>query len=187
MASRDYTRHTVSSTAPAIARAGDEYYNPTTNTLYKSVAYNGTTVQWEAIPVSTTGPDYTISGNVTTTGNLSVGCSITGNTVMTTITEATVTNGNSGSTFALSLNNGTFQTIKWTANCTVTMPPVGSGKSFTLLANTGTPGPYTTTTFTGVRWPGGTAPTVTATANKADVFSFISDGTYWYGFYNQNY
>jgi hypothetical protein len=37
------------------------------------VAYNGTTVQWEAIPVSTTGPDYTISGNVTTTGNLSVG------------------------------------------------------------------------------------------------------------------
>jgi hypothetical protein len=151
------------------------------------VAYNGTTVQWEAIPVSTTGPDYTISGNVTTTGNLSVGGSITGNTVMTTITEATVTNGNSGSTFALSLNNGTFQTIKWTANCTVTMPPVGSGKSFTLLANTGTPGPYTTTTFTGVRWPGGTAPTVTATANKADVFSFISDGTYWYGFYNQNY
>ena len=120
-------------------------------------------------------------------GNLSINGNVTGNTVLTSVTEATVTNGSSGSTFTLSLANGTFQTITWTANCTVTMPAVTSGKSFTLLANTGTPGPYITTTFTGVRWPGGTAPTITATANKADVFSFISDGVYWYGFYNQNY
>jgi len=134
-----------------------------------------------------TGNPITIGSNLTVGGNLSVSGNITGNTVMTTITEATVTNGSSGSTFTLSLANGTFQTITWTANCTVTMPAVGSGKSFTLLANTGTPGPYITTTFTGVRWPGGTAPTITATANKADVFSFISDGVYWYGFYNQNY
>ena len=131
--------------------------------------------------LAATGNPITIGSNLTVGGNLSV----SGN--VTNITEATVTNGSSGSTFTLSLANGTFQTITWTANCTVTMPAVTSGKSFTLLANTGTPGPYITTTFTGVRWPGGTAPTITATANKADVFSFISDGAYWYGFYNQNY
>ena len=66
MASRDYTRHTVSSTAPAIARAGDEYYNPTTNTLYKAIDYNGTTVQWEATPLSINGVDY---ANTTWNGN----------------------------------------------------------------------------------------------------------------------
>ena len=64
MASRDYTRHTVSSTAPAIARVGDEYYNPTTNTLYKAIDYNGTTVQWEATPLSINGVDYAIAGNL---------------------------------------------------------------------------------------------------------------------------
>jgi hypothetical protein len=33
-----------------------------------------------------------------------------------------------------------------------------------------------------VRWAGGTAPALTATAAKTDVLSFLSDGTYWLGF-----
>lgn len=35
-----------------------------------------------------------------------------------------------------------------------------------------------------VKWPGGTAPTMTSTNNKKDIISFISDdaGTTWYGF-----
>jgi hypothetical protein len=34
----------------------------------------------------------------------------------------------------------------------------------------------------GVKWPGGTAPTLTTTNGKYDIFSFIYDGTNWYGF-----
>ena len=31
------------------------------------------------------------------------------------------------------------------------------------------------------KWPGNTAPTMTATAGAVDVFTFVSDGTYMYG------
>jgi hypothetical protein len=42
MSTRDYGVHQVSSTAPSGGKVGDEYYNPTTNKLYKYVALNGT-------------------------------------------------------------------------------------------------------------------------------------------------
>jgi hypothetical protein len=39
----------------------------------------------------------------------------------------------------------------------------------------------TTATFTGVKWPGGTVPTITATASAVDIISFVYIGTAWYG------
>ena len=44
-----------------------------------------------------------------------------------------------------------------------------------------------TATFTSVLWTGGTAPTQTATNNKYDVYTFISDGTNIFGSYIQNF
>jgi len=35
---------------------------------------------------------------------------------------------------------------------------------------------------TSVKWPSGTAPTLTTTNGNYDVFSFIYDGARWYGF-----
>jgi hypothetical protein len=64
MASRDYTKHTVSTTAPAGARLGDEYYNPTTNVLYKRLAVNGTAVSF--LPLITADQN----NNANVTGNL---------------------------------------------------------------------------------------------------------------------
>lgn len=49
MASRDYIRHTVSTTEPTGARLGDEYFNPATNTLKKRLSFNGTTVGWSTV------------------------------------------------------------------------------------------------------------------------------------------
>jgi hypothetical protein len=43
----------------------------------------------------------------------------------------------------------------------------------------------TTATFTSVKWPNGSAPTITATASAVDILSFIADGSYWYGSYAQ--
>jgi hypothetical protein len=62
MSSRDYLKHTVSNNPPASSNAGDEYFAPGTNTLYKRVVYSGTNVAWSQI-VSTA------DGNINLTGN----------------------------------------------------------------------------------------------------------------------
>ena len=110
---------------------------------------------------------------------------IDGNLTFDSYTESVVSNGNSGTSKTLSLTNGTVHTCTLTGNCTFTMPTATAGKSFTLFLNTGTGG-YTAS-FTSVRWSDSTAPTITTTANKVDLLSFISDGTYWYGSFSQNY
>jgi hypothetical protein len=93
------------------------------------------------------------------------------------------------SSTAITLNittNGTDQVITLTGTATITMPTATAGKSFLLKLKTGAGG-YTVTWST-VKWPGGTAPTLTSTASKMDIFSFFSDGTNWYGcVVGQNY
>ena len=93
--------------------------------------------------------------------------------------------GNTGASQTIALANGTVQTATLTANCTVTMPTATAGKSFLLFLNTGAGN--LTCTFTGVKWSGNTAPTVTTTASKVDIFTFVADGTNWYGTATQNF
>ena len=77
------------------------------------------------------------------------------------------------------VTNGTDQVITLTGTATITMPTATAGKSFLLKLKTGA-GSYTVT-WTTVKWPSGTAPTLTSTASRMDIFSFFSDGTNWYG------
>jgi hypothetical protein len=100
-------------------------------------------------------------------------------------TESVVVIGNSSTSKTITLTNGTVQTCTLTGNCTFTMPTATAGKSFTLFLSSGA-GSFTAT-FTSVKWSGGTAPVITTTASKVDILSFISDGTYWYGAFSQNY
>ena len=94
-------------------------------------------------------------------------------------TEGVVAIGNSTTAQTISLTNGTLQTCTLTGNCTFTMPTVSAGKSFILILSTGA-GSFTAI-FTSVKWPGGTAPTITTTASRWDILTFVSDGTNWYG------
>jgi hypothetical protein len=55
-----------------------------------------------------------------------------------------------------------------------------AGNSFILRLTQAATG-MTTATFTGVKWPGGTVPTITATASAVDILSFVYIGTDWYG------
>lgn len=111
-----------------------------------------------------------------------------------TITNPTVTNyvetpftANSSTAITLALTNGTVQIITLTGNATITMPTATSGKSFILMLKQDATGSRTVTWST-VKWPGGTAPTITATASKQDIYSFFADGTNWYGVtVGQNY
>ena len=110
-----------------------------------------------------------------------------------TLTNPTVTNyvetaytANSSTAITLDLSNGTVQIITLTGSPTITMPTAVAGKSFIMYLKTGA-GSFTVTWST-VKWAGGTAPTVTATASKMDIYSFFSDGTNWYGVtVGQNY
>lgn len=100
------------------------------------------------------------------------------------VLEQTEAVGNSGANKTLSLSTGSVQTVTLSASCTFTMPTATAGASITLIL---TQGSNYTATFTGVKWPGGTAPTITATANAIDVLVFVSDGTNWYGVASQKF
>jgi hypothetical protein len=122
----------------------------------------------------------TLGGTTSTVGNLTVS-----NTTVTNYTESVVAIGNSSTAQTIALTTGTVQTVTLTGNCTFTMPTATAGKSFILIVNTGA-GSFTGT-FTGVKWTGGTAPTITTTASRWDILTFFADGTNWYGTYAQNF
>jgi hypothetical protein len=67
------------------------------------------------------------------------------------------------------------------------MPTATAGKSFVLLLKQAASTGNGTATFTGVKWNVAGTPTVTATAGKMDIFTFVADGTNWYGSYSQGY
>ena len=119
-----------------------------------------------------------------TQASLDGGPSITNPTIIGFI-EKVVANGNSGTTKTLSLADGTFHTCTLTGNCTFTMPTATAGKSFVLKLLTGA-GSFTAI-FTGVKWSGETAPTITTAASKYDLLSFVADGTAWSGSAIQNF
>ena len=103
------------------------------------------------------------------------------NPTVNNYTEGVVAIGNSGTTQTLSLTSGTVQTVTMTGNCTFTMPTATAGKSFILIATQDGTGSRTAT-FTSVKWAGGVAPTLTTTATTGrDIFTFVADGTNWYG------
>lgn len=122
----------------------------------------------------------TLGGTTTSVGNLTLT-----NGTYTDYTESVVAIGNSSTTQTIALSNGTVQTVTLTANCTFTMPTAVAGKSFLVLIKSGA-GNFTGT-FTGVKWPANTAPTITNTASRMDIIAFSSDGTNWYGTASQNY
>jgi len=132
------------------------------------------------------------TGVTTSTGSGSVvlGTSPTLTTpTVTGYTESVVAIGTVTSSFTLAITSGTVLTATLTAStaCTFTMPTATAGKSFVLLLKQAATTGNGTATFTGVKWPTAGAPTITATAGKMDILTFVADGTSWYGSYVQGY
>ena len=107
------------------------------------------------------------------------------NPIVTNYTETLYAIGNSSTAQTIALTNGTVQTCTLTGNCTFTMPTAAAGKSFILILSTGA-GSFTAT-FTSVKWPSNAAPTITTTASRWDILTFVADGTNWYGNFAQAY
>lgn len=110
-----------------------------------------------------------------------------------TLTNPTITNytetvlvANTGTAITLSLATGTIKNLTLTGSPTITMPAIENGKSFIMYLRTG--GGGNTVTWSTVKWAGGTAPTITSTTARLDIFSFFCDGINWYGvIVGQNY
>jgi hypothetical protein len=111
------------------------------------------------------------------------------NPTVTNYTESVVTIGTVTTSNTISLASGTVQTATLTAStaCTFTMPTATAGKSFILLLKQAAATGNGTATFTGVKFSASGAPTITATAGKMDILTFVADGTNWYGSYTQGY
>jgi hypothetical protein len=159
-----------------------------------AITLNGTT--------GITTPADTVTGNATVGGTLGVTgatalaattvsatLGVTGNTTLGSYSETVVAIGTVTTANTLSLATGTVQTATLTAStaCTFTMPTATAGKSFILLLKQAATTGNGTATFTSVKWNSAGAPTITATAGKMDILTFVADGTNWYGSYSQGY
>jgi hypothetical protein len=154
-----------------------------------------------ATALTLSGADVTVAGDLTVTGNdiksssatamsmSGADVSMQGNTSFKNYTEGVVAIGTVGATHTFDLTNGTVQTATLTSGtaATFTMPTATAGKSFVFFVKQPASGSTTTATFTGVKFSGGTAPTITATLGRLDVISFFADGTNWYGSFIQNF
>jgi hypothetical protein len=107
---------------------------------------------------------------------------ITG-TLYADTTSSSITTDTYASTITFNLRTSNWHQVVLTGNPTLALSNVQVGQQFTIsLVQDGT-GSRTVTWFSGIKWAGGSAPTLTTTANKADVFTFKAvSATSFYGF-----
>jgi hypothetical protein len=164
-----------------------------------NVAYSGLTGTVPTWNQNTTGTASNVTGTVAI-ANGGIGAtsfdaaSIPTFTSTSTFTNKTIeagvfTNGyteevataNTSTAYTIDLAGGSVQVLTLTGSCTFTFPTATAGKGFIILLKQDATGSRTVTWPAAVKWPGGTAPTITATASKLDKYVFTADGTNWYG------
>jgi hypothetical protein len=81
-----------------------------------------------------------------------------------------------GATIAVDWHNGNVQSVTLGGNRTLTFSNPIDGARYVLIIKQDGTGSRTVTWPATVRWPGGTAPTLTTTASKTDYIAFIYNG-----------
>lgn len=106
------------------------------------------------------------------TGKLHLGAKYSSLTADTVSASAVTSNMASGNIHTITLSH--------TATTTISLSNVSVGQVFILRLLQDSTGTNLVTWFTTIKWAGGTAPTLTTTASKADVFGFLctSSGNY---------
>jgi len=146
------------------------------------LSYNGSP------KLETTSTGVTVQG-LTCSGNnpVSMGSTTVSQLVLKDYTETVSVIGDTGTSATLNLANGNVFTATLTGNCTFTFTTgvnrYPNAQSFTLiLTNDSTPS-RTISWPASVKWPNASAPSRTTTANKTDIWSFMTpdNGTTWYG------
>lgn len=175
----------------AFAAAGHTHSNPTD--YVAMVGDSGTGGKQGAVPAPPAGSagkvlfgDGTWKGvQGTMGGTLTGGGNIIQQVQLKNYTETGYSIGNSGTSTQLSFANGTYQTVTLNGNCSFSftgLPSTNNGATLLLkLVQDGTGG--RTATFPGVKWSGGSAPTVSSAAGAISILSFtvFGDGNTIYG------
>jgi len=92
-----------------------------------------------------------------------------------------------GATINTNWNNGNTQTVTLAGNRTMATPTnPQTGATYTYIIKQDATGGRTLTWYT-IRWAGGVAPTLTATANKWDIITLKYDGTNYFGTASLNF
>ena len=165
--SHDYKLSTITSTAKAVSTAGNQ-------TVAGNKTFSGTT---------------TTSGALTISGTAAFADTATFNGVPTFNTRAIfgaavkqkLVTETDGATITFDLNDANIQTVVMEGDRILALANASVGQVFILILVQDGTGTRVPTFFSTIKWADGTAPTLTTTLNKADIFGFIcySAGNYY--------
>lgn len=175
MSTRNSIQHFWSPTEPRGVSVGDEWYNSSTNVLYKRLVNNTGVVSWIELTALNNN-----SNRILTNPSIK---DYTETVFYTTITRNTIT---------ISLSDGSFQNITTMAGANAVIlpqPSLSAGKSITLLfVYASTPTSLTFTATNGIiKYSGGTTPIPILTNGKVDIYAFTCNGVNWFGTQTGNF
>lgn len=93
----------------------------------------------------------------------------------------------SGTSIAWDLSQNQVARLALATNGTMADPSNKVDGATYILSVTQSTGTNTLAWHSNYKWPGGTAPTLTAGSGKTDIFTFVSNGTSLFGAASQNY
>lgn len=166
-------------TAPKIANGG--YIadaNGNEQVVFNTTSSATTYVDVTNAATGTTGPLVKAAGE--TNVDLRLGGSGTGKIHDTTGRYGDLTSDSDGATITFNMATSNLHTVTLGGNRTLALSNVAVGQCFILRLVQDGSGSRTVTWFSTIKWAGGSAPTLTTTANKTDVLGFIctSSGNY---------
>jgi hypothetical protein len=109
---------------------------------------------------------FDVNGNANISGTLQIQAS-----------AETITADTDAATITFNLSASNIHMVTLSGNRTLVLSNSIVGQIFNIRLKQDGTGSRTVTWFSGISWPGGTAPTLTTTANKADSFVFVCTGT----------
>jgi len=119
--------------------------------------------------------------NGTTIGHTSdtdaIAISSGGNVTFSKATKPSLKANSDGATITFDVNEANVHTVTLGDNRTLAILNETAGQKFMLRLQQDATGSRTVTWFSTIKWAGGSAPTLTTTAGKADVFGFLVTGT----------
>ena len=102
--------------------------------------------------------------------------------------QTTLTEADSSGTFEWDLNTQQSSVMTLTGNANLNSPSnQQAGGSYILIVKQDGTGGHSLGFDGAYKFPNGVTPAVSSSANKVDVFSFVSDGTFMYGSISRNY
>ena len=128
----------------------------------------------------------TVNG-ATLSGTLSGSPTFSGKPIFTA-SVPTIVADSDGATITFNMNSGNLHSVTLGGNRTLAVSNVATNQSFVVILKQDGTGSRTVTWWSGIKWVGASAPTLTTTASRWDIFAFIYDGTDYFGsVVGQNY